>query len=151
MLNDFAFQCRLTKDPELRRTHTGISVCTVKVAIARDTKDPETGKNGVDYFDLVAWKGTGEILTKFCKKGQLIVCHAKVQNRVWKDNLGQNRYKTELIASEIYFLNDKNDREKEAKPDHSTHGYAENILGDPVPEFEGNFQPLEMDDFEMPF
>lgn len=107
MLNDFTFMGRLTKDPELRRTGDGTACCSFTVACDRDS----VGKDGIretDFFDCVAWRKTGEFVSKNFKKGQLAVVKGRVEFRKWTDKSGSGRRNAEVVVDNIYFGDSKN-------------------------------------------
>lgn len=103
MLNDTAIMGRLTADPELRRTNTGVPVCSFTLAVERDGKPGEDGRRATDFIDCVAWRGTAEFLCKFFGKGRMVVATGRLQTRTWKDKHDQTRKETELNASNLYF------------------------------------------------
>ena len=101
MLNQISIMGRLTRDPELRRTATGIPVASFSIACDRNFTE------GVDFFDVVAWKGTGEFVSKYFSKGRMIVVAGHLQTREWNDNEGRRRKATEIIAENVYFGDSK--------------------------------------------
>jgi single-strand DNA-binding protein len=98
---------RLTADPELKQTTSGLSVCSFTVAVNRRTgKDKE---DQTDFINCQAWRQTAEFICKYFKKGSSICIAGAIQTRNWTDNNGQKRYATEVIADEAYFVDGKND------------------------------------------
>lgn len=108
MLNRIQLMGRLGKDPELRKTANGISVTSIRVACDRDYK-PDGGERETDWFDVVIWRGGAEFVSKFFKKGQMIVVDGRLQSRSWTDNDGNTRYSTEIVADNVYFGDSKKD------------------------------------------
>lgn len=106
MLNKTIIQGRLTRDPELRRTSNGIAVTSVALAVERDHKEPD-GTKKADYIDVVAWRGTAEMLAKYFTKGRMALVEGRLQIRDWTDNDGNKRRATEVIADSVYFCDSK--------------------------------------------
>lgn len=98
MLNVIAIQGRLVRDPEMRQTTTGKSVCSFTIACDRGRKDA-SGKNLVDWISVVAWEHTAEFICKYFQKGQMIVLDGRLQSRTYKDRDGNNRTAIETVAS----------------------------------------------------
>lgn len=90
---------RLTADPELRYTQSGVSVCSFTVAVNRKF-DRET----TDFINCVAWNKTAEFIAKYFSKGSSICVTGSIQVRTWEDNNGAKRYATELIVDDAYFV-----------------------------------------------
>lgn len=103
------FMCigRLTKDVELNTTNSGVSVAKFSIAVNRKFKD-ENGESVADFFNVVAWRGLGENIHKYCKKGSKVFIAGELQNRTWDKEDGTKAYITEIIANECEFLDNKN-------------------------------------------
>lgn len=113
MLNRLVIQGRLTRDPELKKTASGRSVCTISLACERDVKD-QTGAKGVDYIDVISWNKLADTVMDHTRKGQMVVAEGRLQISEWDDKaLGQRRRKAELNALNIYFLDKKEPKAKE--------------------------------------
>ena len=84
MLNQIIIMGRLTRDPELRRTQSGTAVCSFSVAVDRDFKS-QSGEKETDFIDVVAWRQTGEFVSKYFTKGRMIVVSGSLQSRKWQD------------------------------------------------------------------
>ena len=91
-------------DPETRHTSSGKSVCTFRVAVNRRYANAQ-GVKEADFFPVVAWQGTGELVQRYLKKGDRMALHGTLQSRSYEDKEGVKRYVTEIIADEIEFLN----------------------------------------------
>ncbi len=110
MLNKIVIMGRCTKDPELRTTQSGTSVCTVNVAVDRDyARDGASDKT--DFFTVVAWRQTGEFLSKYFNRGSQIVVVGAMQSRKWEDKNGNKRTDWEINAEHIYFGGSKKDND----------------------------------------
>ena len=102
MLNRIILMGRLTKDPELRQTKNDTPVAGFSLAVERNyIKKGETRE--VDFFDIVAWKGQAEFVSKYFTKGQLVCVEGRLQRRSWTDNDNKTRYAYEVIAESIHF------------------------------------------------
>lgn len=107
MQNKVFLQGRLVADPELRRTPSGISVCTVRIACDRDFKDKVSGERDTDFFDVVSWRSTAEFLSKYFSKGRLIFVEGRLQTRDYVTKSNERRFVTEVVADQIYFGDSK--------------------------------------------
>lgn len=93
---------RLTADPELKMTPANVAVLTIGVAVDRNYKN-ESGEHDVDYFDVVAWRGTADFIAKYFRKGDKIEVDGKLRTRKWKDKYDQNRISYEINADNVDF------------------------------------------------
>ena len=148
MLNHITIMGRLTRDPELRRTGTGIAVASFTVAVDRDFADKQSGEKETDFIDCVAWRKTGEFVQKYFAKGSMIVVSGRLQIRSWTDKDGNKRRTAEIVADNVYFGDSKNDN------GNQNSGYtgfvkSENIPGITPPN--GGFGIIEDEDAQLPF
>ena len=102
MLNKIIVMGRLTHDPELRRTGSGTPVCSFSIACDRDFKS-QSGEKETDFFDVVAWRATGEFVNKYFTKGRMVVVEGRLQIREWQDKEGNKRRSAEINADNAYF------------------------------------------------
>ena len=102
MLNKIFVMGRLTHDPELRRTGSGTPVCSFSIACDRDFKS-QSGEKETDFFDVVAWRATGEFVSKSFTKGRMVVVEGRLQIREWQDKEGNKRRSAEINADNVYF------------------------------------------------
>lgn len=106
MLNRIEVQGRLVRDPELRRTQSGVAVTTFTLAVERDYC--ETGKEReVDFIDCTAWRGTAEMIDKYFSKGRMMIVTGRLQIRNWQDKDGNKRRSAEIVAENVYFGDSK--------------------------------------------
>ena len=103
MLNHIVIMGRLTRDPELRTTQAGVSVTSFTVAVDRDFGGRDGGERQTDFIDCVAWRQTGEFVSKYFHKGSMIVVSGRLQSRKWQDRDGNNRTNWEINADNVYF------------------------------------------------
>lgn len=134
MLNHIVIMGRLVRDPELRRTGNGIAVASFTVAVDRDFKSGENGKKETDFIDCVAWRNTGEFVSKYFSKGAMIVVSGRLQGRSWTDKDGNKRKTMEIVAENCYFGESKKDtgrtNDSSAPGGYPTGNYApENYAG----------------------
>lgn len=102
MLNTCTIMGRMTRNPELRRTPSGVAVVSFPVAVDRDYKDKD-GSKETDFIDCVAWRNTAEFVRNYFTKGQMIVVHGRLQSRDWVDKDGGKRKTVEIVADSVYF------------------------------------------------
>ena len=108
MLNTITIMGRLTKDPELRRTGSGTAVASFTVAVDRDFGGQD-GQKETDFIDCVAWRQTGEFVSKYFTRGRMIVVSGRLQIRSWTDKDGNKRKTAEVVADNCYFGDSKTD------------------------------------------
>ena len=106
MLNKVILMGRLTKDPELRNTPSGVSVASFTLAVERSYAKPGEDKE-TDFINIIAWRGTAEFVAKYFTKGQLVAVSGRLQVRSWDDTSGQKRYATDVVADEVFFAESK--------------------------------------------
>lgn len=96
----------LTKDPEVRSTASGISVCTFRIAVQRRFAGQD-GQKVSDFFDVVAWRTLADICGKYLSKGSKVAVVGELQTRSYDAKDGTKRYVTEIVADEVEFLSPK--------------------------------------------
>ena len=121
MLNKIFIMGRLTRDPELRRTQSGTAVASFSLAVDRDMKDKATGERKTDFIDVVAWRQTGEFVSRYFTKGRMAVVEGRLQTRDWTDRDGNKRKAVEVIADNVYFGDSK---KEESQNTYSSGGYS---------------------------
>ena len=102
MLNRWTGMGRLTADPELRTTSSGIAVVSFTVAIERDYKD-QSGTRQADFVSVVAWRSLASFIHKYFKKGQMIAVTGRLQGDKWTDDSGNSRISWKILADSVYF------------------------------------------------
>lgn len=96
----------LTKDPELTSTNSGVSVCKFGLAVSRKFSNAD-GEKETDFFNMVAWRNTADLVAKYLKKGNKCGIVGNVQNRSYEAQDGTRKYITEIVVDEVEFLNSK--------------------------------------------
>ena len=157
MLNHITIMGRLTRDPELRRTGSGIAVASFTVAVDRDFGGRDGGEKETDFIDCVAWRQTGEFVSKYFTKGRMIVVSGRLQIRSWNDKDGNKRRTAEVVADNCYFGDSK--REGDSGSAFGGNNFANAYsapagfggysapAGNPA----SDFAMLEDDDAQLPF
>ena len=142
MLNHITIMGRMTRDPELRRTGNGTAVASFTVAIDRDYSGKDGGEKETDFIDCVAWRQTGEFVSKYFTKGRMAVVSGRLQIRSWTDKDGNKRRTAEIVADNVYFGDSKRDGDNTV----SNSGY-----GVPATGPASDFAMLDDDDAQLPF
>ena len=163
MLNHITLMGRLTRDPELRRTNSGIPVASFTLACDRDfgTKGQE---KETDFVDVVAWRNTAEFVSKYFAKGRMAVVSGRLQIRNWTDKDGSKRRSAEILADNVYFGDSKQDNGQKQQPataypsQYGTPQYSGSQYGagsydypTPAQVSDQEYSLLEGDDGELPF
>ena len=154
MLNHITIMGRLTRDPELRTTQAGVSVVSFTVACDRDFGGRDGGERQTDFIDCVAWRSTGEFVSKYFHKGSMIVVSGRLQSRKWQDREGNNRTSWEINADNVSFGESRRDSDSN-RDSYSTyssgnsHGYDSGKSSAPAPS--NTFVELDDGDGELPF
>ena len=160
MLNHIVIMGRLTRDPELRRTGSGVAVTSFSLAVDRDFAPKDGGERETDFIDCVAWRQTGEFVSKYFAKGRMAVVSGRLQIRSWTDKDGNKRRTAEVVADNVYFGDSKRDSEG-GNSSYGGNTYGGNSYSAPAPSYGGytapasapasDFAMLEDDDAQLPF
>ena len=114
---------RLTRDPELRYTSSNRAVCQFTVAIDRPFTNQASGQREADFINVVAWDKTGENIGKYMTKGRLIAVEGRIQTRNYENNEGRRVYVTEVVASNVQFLESKSQSQNRQNSNSSVTPY----------------------------
>ena len=109
MLNHIVLMGRLVRDPELRRTQSGVAVTSFRIAVDRDFQSRDGGERQADFIDIVAWRNTAEFAAKYFSKGRMVVVSGRLQMRDWTDRDNNKRTSAEVVADNIYFGDSRRD------------------------------------------
>ncbi len=152
MLNHIIIMGRMVRDPELRSTQSGTSVCSFTLACDRDFKSKDGGEKETDFIDCVAWRSTAEFVSKYFTKGRMMAVEGRLQLRDWVDKEKNKRRSAEIQVSSAYFADSK---AKEQEPPEVTHGAADGFPTGGFPEgpLPKGFDPFagDGDDGDLPF
>ena len=173
MLNHIVIMGRLTRDPELRRTGSGVAVASFSVAVDRNFGRNENGEKETDFIDCVAWRNTAEFVSKYATKGRMVVVSGRLQIRSWTDKDGNKRRTAEVVADNVYFGDSRRDNDNGGNAyggntyggnsygNNNNYGGSNNAYNAPAPSYGGytapasapasDFAMLEDDDAQLPF
>ncbi|MBQ4583751.1 MAG: single-stranded DNA-binding protein [Bacilli bacterium] len=98
---------RLTKDPEMRTTGSGVAVTSFTVAVNRPYSD-QSGERQTDFINCVIWRKQAENVARYCNKGSLVAVEGRIQTRSYDHQDGSKRYVTEVVCDNVTFLSSKN-------------------------------------------
>ena len=131
MLNHIVIMGRLTREPELRTTQSGVNVASFSVAVDRDFGGRDGGERQTDFFDVSAWHQTGEFVSKYFHKGSMIIVSGRMQSRRFQDREGNNRTAWDIQADNVYF--------GESKRDNDAGSYSQSSYGNNYGSQSGNY------------
>ena len=161
MLNFCVVMGRMARDPELRRTGSGVAVVSFTVAVDRDFNPKDGGEKEVDFIDCVAWRGTAEFVSKYFFKGSMVIACGRLQIRNWTDKEGNKRRSAEVVADSVYFGDSKKSSEGNSLARPMTPQEIVEIQGFPeteamlakysAPSEQNQFTMLEGEDLQLPF
>lgn len=140
MLNVVAIMGRMVKDPELKTTNSGKSVCSFRIANDSGYKDA-SGQSQTNWLDVTAWGKTAEFVCKYFPKGALIAIEGRLQSRNYQDKSGNNRNAVEVVVNNVSFAGNK-------EPAQSQN-VANRAVSAPVAA-NNDYEPIE-DDGDLPF
>ena len=135
-LNHITIMGRLTRDVELRYTQSNTPVASFTLAVDRDFADKETKEKATDFIDVVAWRQTGEFVSKFFTKGSMAVVSGRLQIREWQDKEGNKRRSAEIVADNVYFGESK--RTQSGENTSTAQGTAPSSAFSDLPEIDGD-------------
>ena len=146
MLNHITIMGRLTRDVDLRRTGSGTAVASFTLAVDRDFADKQSGEKETDFIDCVAWRSTGEFVSKYFAKGSMAIVSGRLQIRSWTDKDGNKRRSAEVLADNVYFGEQK-------KSGADSNGYTGFVPNNAIPSSAPaqDFAMLEDNDSQLPF
>lgn len=134
---------RLTADPELKQTPSGVSVCQFSLAVNR--RFSKEGEQQTDFINCVAWRNTAEFISKYFRKGSSLCVVGQIQTRSWTDSNNQKRYVTEVLVDEALFVDSKNDSGQAETA--GGRSYIPDAFNTPITP---NFTEADLDD-DLPF
>lgn len=149
MLNKWIGMGRLTAKPELKTTPSGTSVTSFTIAVDRDYKS-QNGEKTTDFLNIVAWRQTAEFVTKYFDKGNLILIEGSVNVRSYKDQNGQNRYITEIVADNAQFTGEKKEQSQANTVAYTPDSYSANAKNTQSHTNAPQFEEITSDE-ELPF
>ena len=141
---------RLTADPELKTTQSGIAVVTFSVAVNRRYTKNSAQQSETDFFNVTAWRQTAEFVSRYFRKGSSICVVGNIQNSTWTDQQGAKHYRTDIVADEVMFVDSR------AESGSSFGGDDSDTFGGSTPSFSTpagvapKFEEIKTDD-DLPF
>ena len=146
MINTVAIMGRLTYDPELRTTNTGISVISFQVAVDRNYQ-AQGQERQADFIDCVAWRQTADFISRYFRKGSMIAVEGSIQTRNFTDKNGNNRKAVEVVANNVSFCGSRSET--------GTGAPAQQSYEQSAPSYSSagssDFEELVDDDDDLPF
>ena len=148
-LNKVVLAGRLTAEPELKQTPSGVSVVRVNLAINRRRRGADQNdQQQTDFITLVAWRQTAEFISKYFRKGSAMCVTGSIQTNSWTDQQGQKRYSTEVLVDDAMFVDSRSEGGEGASYATDAYGvapsYSSNVGSAP------NFENHNTDD-DLPF
>lgn len=138
MFNVVILSGRLTSDPELKTTPSGVYVCSFTIAVEKKYKQGEDRQ--ADFINIVAWRHTAEFIAKYFQKGSMIGIEGSAQTRKYQDKDGNNRTAFEVVASNVHFMESKRAEASSVSEAPTAYSNASDI----------DFEQVELDD-DLPF
>lgn len=140
---------RLTADPELKQTQSGIPVVSFSIAVNRRYQSKDAPQQ-TDFFNVTAWRATAEFVSKYFRKGSSICVTGSIQNRTWTDQQGQKRYATDIVADEVMFVDSRQESSGiPAAPQYTPDAYSAPSFSTPAASAP-RFEEVKTDD-DLPF
>ena len=149
MLNHIVLMGRLTRDPELRSTQSGVSVASFRIAVDRDFGRGENGEKQTDFIDVVAWRQTGEFVARNFHKGSMAAVSGRLQIREYTDRDGNRRTAAEVVADNVYFGESRRDGAPAGDSSYENRGSYNKPA--PAPSYPDTGFSEVADDGELPF
>lgn len=124
----------LVADPETRTTQSGVTQCTLRIAVQRRFADKQTGKRESDFFNVICWRNTAEFAAKYLTKGRKIAVEGSLQTRSYDAQDGSKRYVTEIIADNVEFCDSRQEGgQSGAQADTAQEGGFTEVEDDELP------------------
>ena len=151
-LNKVVLAGRLTADPELKQTQSGVSVVSFSLAINRRfaSRNGEQVEQQTDFINVVAWRQTAEFISKYFRKGSALCVTGSIQTRSWQDNQGQRRYATEVVVDDAMFVDSRNEAGNGGQGSYVPDAYNAAPSYSTPAGTAPNFEELNTDD-DLPF
>lgn len=146
----------LTRDPEMRSTQAGISVCNFSIAVNRRFRNTQTGQQETDFFNIVAWRQLAELCSRYLAKGRKVAVSGSIQTRTYEAQDGTKRTAFDIVADEVEFLTSPQSTSGapagEYRPAATPAAPRPQPQQQAAPAFSGNDAGFtQVDDDELPF
>lgn len=151
LLNRIVLIGRLTRDPELRYTPSGVAVTQFTLAVDRPFTNQQ-GAREADFINIVTWRQLAETCANYLRKGRLTAVEGRLQIRNYDNNEGRKVYVTEVIADNVRFLESSNNNSREDMPaePNNANRYGDNSRTQSAPLFDDS-KPVDISDDDLPF
>lgn len=153
MLNVAAIMGRLTADPELKNTQSGVSVCSFTLAVDRSYAKAGTERQ-TDFINVVTWRSTAEFVSRYFTKGQMMAVTGSIQTRNYEDKQGNKRTAFEIVANDVSFCGSKRESGGAAGSYESAPAASKPAFSEPAPAYSSgsneDFEEILGDD-DLPF
>lgn len=106
-LNHAVICGRVATDLTLKETQSGVPFCSFRLAVDRDYKNKETGERGVDFLDVISWRGTAQFICSYFEKGRSMIVDGRLEVNEYQDKDGNNRRNAQVVANNVYFADSK--------------------------------------------
>ena len=140
---------RLTADPELKQTQSGIPVASFSIAVNRRVGTKDGSQPQADFFNVTAWRATAEFVSRYFKKGSSIFVVGTIQNRSWTDPQGMKHYATDIVADEVSFVDSRSEGPAAGQGQYTPDAYTTPSYSTPV-DSAPKFEEIKGDD-DLPF
>ena len=141
-LNHVVICGRVATDLALKETQSGVPFCNFRLAVDRDYKNKETGERGVDFLDVVSWRGTAQFINSYFEKGRSMIVDGRLEVSEYKDKDGNNRRNTQIVANNVYFADSKRSDNNTPKPENDYYPPASD---------EDGFTEIRDENGDLPF
>lgn len=138
MINKVILMGRLTADPELRQTPSGISMCRFRVAVDRGYKSKDTGERQADFINVTAWRQTAEFVSRYFSKGRMIIVEGSLRNNDYTDQNGVKHYSMDVQADNVTFGESKGSASSSGGSYNSDRGSFEKPAYESAPASRGS-------------
>ncbi len=135
----------LTRDPELTETQQGVAICRFGIAVNRRGGASSDGERKADFYNVTAWRGLGETVARYAKKGNKVAVLGNIELRTYEDKEGVERMAVDIIAQDVEFLTPRGNS-------------SEDVAGGEYPAASGaekrkasQLQPFDDDNDKLPF
>lgn len=147
MINKAILVGRITRDPELRKTNTGLSTVSFTLACNRRFSNNQGGQDA-DFINCVAWRGTAEFMANYVKKGNQLGVEGRIQTRDYKDQTDRKVYVTEVVCESVQLLESKKDTSTPKQESQTiTYVSEENDYGN----VNGGYDTIDIGSDDLPF
>lgn len=130
-MNRVVLMGRMTKDPEMRQTQSGVSVCRFSLAVNR--RFAKEGQQNADFINCTAWRQQADFISKYFQKGNMIAIVGSIQTSSWDGQDGKKQYSTDVLVDEAYFTGSKENTSAPADTSGGFDGFMEMPDNDNLP------------------